>query len=134
VDIYSTVALLLYFVISYLELVISSTEELQWLLFDFIPLNNFAGVLNLQFAKQTRKQLLSTLLYKNGGKIAIERPLFSWADHFAEAYPRAEREGGGENYKYYCSLLVGYNDSAFFLYKKRIIMKTFFSSFKRVLL
>jgi hypothetical protein len=39
---------ILYFVISNLELVISSTEALEWL-FDFIPPNNFAGVLNVQF-------------------------------------------------------------------------------------
>jgi hypothetical protein len=82
-------------------LVISSTEVLQWL-FDFIPPNNFAGVLNLQFAKQTRKQLRSTLSFLKTGKLSIEKPLFSWADHFAEAYPGAEREGVGRNYKYYC--------------------------------
>ncbi len=101
----------------------------QWL-YDFIPPNTLLQFYIWGFAKQTRK-LLSTLSLQ---KLSIEKSLFSWADHFAEAYPGAEREGGGGNYKYYCSLLVGYNDSDIFFTKNVSSWRLFFNSFERVLL
>ncbi len=87
-------ALLLYFVISDLELVISSTEVFQWL-FEFIPPNNFAGVLNLQFAKQTRKHLRSTLSFKKVGKCQL-RDLYSPGQTTLPKLTLGPREKGEE--------------------------------------